>query len=257
MITAFEETSSSSIHDLHIQSAVSQLVRVSFWGNFYLVTTPLVYPSGSMVGVRITPDKAGYIVSDFAMGYREAESAEAQRSFGAHAGRLKEHLGIEYSDGHEVRLHVQEKQIASAIRRVAYASHRIMMKVYDSTPAWDEQEIGASLFQRLRDMFGDTKVKGDVTVLGASNIDWHFTAEVQNTHKRTFFDVVTPHHSSVFSAVSKFSDIRRLGGGVQPVAVVSDLNGMGKWLPLIAQEAEVIQDDASEDTIRNLVAEAA
>lgn len=254
---AFDQISEEGISDPHIRRAVSGLVRVSTWGNSYLVTTPLTYPSGSIVGIRIIPGQGGYWVSDFAMGFREAETAEAQRSFGSHAGRMKEELGVEYTDGHEIRMFVRENGISTAIRRVAYASHRIMMKVFHSSPMWDEQEMGATLYQRLRDMFGDEKVKGDISVHGASNISWHFAAEVDFGPRRVFFDVVTPHHSSVFSAVSKFNDVRRLGSETHPVAVVNSIEKMGKWLPLISQEAEVIEGDASDETLRTVVSEAA
>lgn len=256
---AFDQIERDEIADPHIRQAVANLVRVSAWGNAYLVTTPLIYPSGTAVGVRVSPAQGGYWVSDFAMGFREAESCEAQRSFGAHAGRLKDDLGVEYTDGHEVRFFAREAQIASAIRKVSFATHRIMTKVYHSLPEWDEQEIGAVLFHRLREMFGDaaTGGSGGISVLGASNIDWKFAAEVRFGERRVLFDVVTPHHSSVFSAVSKFSDVRRLGADAHPVAVVSDIKKMGKWLPLIAQEAEVVENDASDDTYRTVVSEAA
>ena len=245
------------IDDPAVRKAIAGLVRVSEWGNSYLVTMPLVYPSGTVVGVRIMPAQGGFWVSDFALGYREAETFEAQRSFGSHAGRLKEELGVEYTDGHELRLFAKENQIAWALRRVAYASHRVVTKVYNSAPTWDEQEISATLFQRLRKLFGDAHVQHDIHVHGASNIDWRFAAAVQLGDRRVFFDIVTPHHSSVFSAVSKFSDIRRLGEDAHPVAVVDDVAKMGKWLPLISQEAEVIEDEVSDDTLKAVVLEAA
>lgn len=253
---AFDQIAQDPVSDPNIRKAVSNLVRVSAWGNAYLVTTPLVYPSGSVVGVRISAAQGGYWVSDFAMGFREAETVEAQRSFGAHAGRMKEELGVEYTDGHEIRVFARDVQIAWAIRRVSYASQRIMQKAYNSTPDWDEQEIGAALYHRLRDLFGEAATD-KVTVIGSSNLDWKFAAQVQIGKRRVLFDVVTPYYSSVCSAVSKFSDIRRLGADNHPVAVVDDFAKMGKWLPLISQEAEVIEDDVSENTLRNVVSEAA
>lgn len=254
---AFDQINESEISDPHVRAAVAGLVRVSSWGNSYLVTTPLVYPSGTVVGVKITPHHGGFWVSDFAMGYREAEAFEAQRSYGSHAGRMKEALCVDYTDGHEIGIFVRENQIAWAIRRVSYAAHKIATKVFDAAPTLDEQEMGAVLYQRLRDLFGSDHVHSGVSVHGASNIDWNFSAQVTLQSKRVFFDVVTPHHSSVFSAVSKFSDVRRLGSNTLPVAVVDDITKMGKWLPLISQEAEVIEDDASDETLRAVVAEAA
>ena len=252
-----DEIAGGEIRDANVRAAVSSLVRVSSWGNAYLVTTSLVYPSGSIVGVKVTPSKGGYWVSDFAMGFREAEMMEAQRSFGSHAGRLKEQLGVEYTDNHEIRIFARENQIAWAIRRVSYASHRAMVKAYKALPDWDEQEIGAGLYQRLRDLFGDDHVKPDVHVVGASNLDWKFAAGVQMGKRRVLFAAVTPHYSSVCSAVSKFTDVRRLGAENHPVAVVDKLEKMGKWLPLITQQVEVIEESASEDMLRNVVKDAA
>lgn len=253
---AFEPIDQSAISDPNVRAAVSCLVRVTAWGNAYLVTTPLVYPSGTVVGVRIVPAQGGYWVTDFAMGYREAEALEAQRSFGSNAGRMKDELGFEYTEGHEIRIFASERQIASAIRRVSFASHSVMLKTFRSIPEVDPDEIGAQLYQRLRDMFGEA-ARNDVNIIGSSNLEWKFAAEVHLGGRRVLFDVVTPYYTSVCSAVSKFTDIRRLGRDNHPVAVVDNLEKMGKWLPLISQEAEVIQDDASEDVIRSVVAEAA
>lgn len=253
---AFDQIDRNAISDPYVRKAVNDLVRVSAWGSAFLITTPLTYPSGSMVGVRVVPSQGGYWVTDFAMGYREAEAMEAQRSFGSHAGRMKEELGVEYTERHEVRLFATERQIAWAIRRVSYASHRIMQKAFHSMPEWDEQEIGAVLYQRLREIYGEA-AKEHVSIVGSSNLDWKFAAQVEIGGRRVLFDVVTPYYTSVCSAVSKFTDIRRLGEDNHPVAVVDDLEKMGKWLPLVSQEAEVIEDDASEDTLRSVVAEAA
>ena len=253
---AFDQIDRSAISDPHVRKAVSDLVRVSAWGNAYLVTTSLVYPSGAIVGVRVVPSQGGYWVTDFAMGYREAEALEAHRSFGSHAGRMKDDLGVEYTDGHEIRIFANERQIAWAIRRVAYASFRVMQKAFHSMPEWDEQEMGAALYQRLRDMFGDS-AEPNVHIIGSSNLDWKFAAQVKIGSRRVVFDVVTPYYTSVCSAVCKFTDIRRLGENIHPVAVVDDLERMGKWLPLVTQEAEVIEDDVGEETLRSVVAEAA
>lgn len=255
-LMAFEPIDQSAISDPNVRAAVSSLVRVTAWGNAYLVTTPLVYPSGSVVGVRIVPAQGGYWVTDFAIGYREAEAMEAQRSFGSNAGRMKEELGFEYTDGHEIRVFANERQIASAIRRVSSASHAVMQKTFRSIPEVDEEEIGAQLYQRLRDMFGEA-AKSEVNIIGSSNLEWKFAAEVHIGSRRVLFDVVTPYYSSVCSAVSKFTDVRRLGSDHHPVAVVDKLDKMGKWLPLISQEAEVMENESSEDVIRSVVAEAA
>lgn len=256
MSMAFEQIRNEDIRDAGVGRAVGNLVRASAWGNSYLVSVPLTYPSGTGVGVKITPNKGAYIVSDAGLGWREAEGYEAQRSFGAHAGRIKDTLGVDYTD-HEFLTTANERQLTSAIRRISYASHRAATKAYHSLPEIGEQEIGAALFQRLRDTFGKDNVEGELKMPGASNIDWPFAAQVMQGKRRVLFDVVSPQWTSVVAAKSKFSDIRHLGPDTVPVAVVDSIDAMGKWLPLISQEAEIIEDDVDAEELRRVVAEAA
>ncbi len=257
MTMAFEQIRDEEIRDAGVRKVVDGLVRVSAWGNSYLVSVPLVYPSGTNVGVQITPRGGGYLVSDAALGFREAEAYEAQRSFGAHAGRIKEQVGVEYTTEHEFRMFVTERQLSTAIRRVAYASHRAAIKAFNSLPEAGEQEIGAELFQRLRDTFGSENVAGEMKLAGASNIEWPFAAQVLQGKRRVLFDVVSPKWASVVAAKSKFSDVRHLGPNTFPVAVVENIDAMGKWLPLISQEAEVIEASVDQDELRRVVSEAA
>lgn len=257
MSMAFEQITSEEIRDSGVRNAVRNLVRASSWGNAYLINLPLVYPSGTTVGVKVTPHHGGYIVSDFGMGWREAEGYEAQRSFGAHAGRIKKSVGVEYNDEHEFHFFANERQLPTAIRRVGYASHRAAIKAFNSIPEEMEQEIGAALFQRLRDTFGAENVASELKLAGASNIQWPFAAQVVQGKRRVLFDVVSPKWASVVSAKSKFSDVRHLGRSTVPVAVVDSIDAMGKWLPLISQEAEVIESGISAEELRKVVSEAA
>jgi hypothetical protein len=257
MSMAFEQIYNEDIRDVGVRKAVGGLVRVSAWGNAYLVTIPLVYPSGTTVGVKVDPSKGGYLVSDSGLGWREAEGYEAERSYGAHAGRIKKQVGVEYTGNHEFQMFANQRQLATAIRRVAYASHRAAVKAFHSLPEAGEQEIGAALYQRLRDTFGEANVAGALNLPGASNIDWPFAAQVLQGKRRVLFGVVSPHWTSVVAAKSKFSDVRHLGPNTVPVAVVDSIDAMGKWLPLISQEAEVIEDDVGADELRRVVAEAA
>lgn len=257
MTMAFEEIRDDEIGDAGVRKAVAGLVRASAWGNAYLISVPLVYPSGTTVGVKIVPSQGGYYVTDAGLGFREAEGYEAQRSFGSHAGRIKDRVGVEYTTDHELRMFAMERQLTAAIRRVSYASHRAAMKAFNSLPDACEQEIGAVLYQRLRDTFGEDNVEGEQKLAGGSNIEWPFAAQVVQGKRRVLFDVVSPQWTSVVAAKSKFSDVRHLGRNTIPVAVVDSIDAMGKWLPLISQEAEVIEGDVDADELRRVVAEAA
>ncbi len=257
MSMVLEPITLDGIHDAAVREAVSNLIRTSAWENAYLVSVPLVYPSGTVVGVKITPTRGAYIVSDAGLGWSEAESYEAQRSFGSHAGRIKDEVGVEYTSDHTFRMFATQAALTSAIRRVSYASHQAAVKAFNSIPEAGEQEIGAALFQRLTETFGADSVSGFMKLSGASNIEWSFAAEVRQGFRRILFDVVSPQWASVVTAKSKFSDVRHLGPNTVPVAVVDDIEAMGKWLSLISQEAEVIEDNIAGPELRRVVAEAA
>lgn len=254
---AFEQISGDSIRDDGVRQAIAGLVRASAWGQSYLISLPLIYPSGTAVGVKVTPSHGEYVVTDGGLGFREAEDLEGQRSFGAHAGRIKDTVGVEYTTDHEFRMIANAQQLPTAIRRVGFASHRAVVKTLHSLPEVSEHEIGAELFQKLRDTFGKENVAGELKLPGASNIAWPFAAQVLQGKRRVLFDVVSPRWTSVVSAKSKFSDVRHLGKNTVPVAVVDSIDAMGKWLPLITQEAEVIEVGVSADELRRIVAEAA
>lgn len=246
-----------ALDDPAIQAAVSRLVRVSQSGGATLISMPITYPSGSSVGIRVDRHARGYYVSDFASGYREAESFGAERSFKANVKKIIEAYGLEYGVGHQIGTIVTPEQLTGAIRIVAAASHEVVQRVFAAAPEWDEEEVAAGLYQRLVGLFGLDHVRAKASMAGASSVSWHFAARVNLDGQNAVFDVVSPHHASVFSTVSKFNDLIRLEAPTSTVAVVHSKAAMGKWLPLLSQTATVIEDDASDDTLRNVVAEAA
>lgn len=243
--------------DPAVEAAVQGLVRASHVNGSTLVSLPISYPTGTAVGVRIDPAPGGYIVSDFAFGYREAESFGAERSFVAQVKKFLERYHLEYGSGHQIKVFARADQLRAAIKMVAAASFGTVQKVYESAPEWDEEEVSADLYQRLVRLFGQSHVHARARIVGASSVAWPIAARVTIEGRDVLFDVVSPHHSSVFSTVSKFNDLARTERHSIEVAVVDDKVAMGKWLPLLSQVATVIEDDAADETIEAIVSEAA
>lgn len=240
------------LKDSVIERAVNKLVRASDVGNGYLISLPMVYPTGTGVGIRIEPAEGGFYVSDFAMGYREAEDYGSERSFRHHVRKLIDGGPVEFTPGKQIRVRATEAQLKGAIVKVASLSRDAAVKAYENAADWDDEELGADLFQRLTSIFGEKHVVARAIKTGASNVEWKFAAKVSMGKREILFDAVSPHHTSVFSAVSKFNDVLRDEGDVDAVAVVDSKKAMGKWLPLISQTAVVIEDDASEETLRHI-----
>ena len=239
-----------------IERAVDRLVRASQVSDGFLVSLPMAYPTGTAVGIRIEPAQGGYYVSDFAMGYREAEDFGAERSFRYHLKKMIEGGPVEFTPGKQIRIRVNEGQLRGAIIKVANLSRDAAVKAYENAADWDDEELAADLFQRLSDVFGASYVIAKALKTGASSVQWKFAAEVKIQGRDILFDAVSPHHNSVFSAVSKFNDVQREDDNFDAVAVVESKKAMGKWLPLLSQAAIVIESGASKETLRKL-AEAA
>jgi hypothetical protein len=171
--------------------------------------------------------------------------------------RVVDAYGLSYGLGHQITYYATAEQLRGAIKLVASASLEAVAKVFSSAPDWNEEEIGADLYKRLTVLFGKERVFQSESLVGASSVRWSVSARVILNGRDILFDVVSPHHSSVFSAVSKFNDLARREDRPLEVAVVDDKVAMGKWLPLLSQVATVIEDDATDDTLREVVEEAA
>lgn len=232
--------------------AIDRLVRASQVSGGFLVSLPMAYPTGTAVGIRIEPAQGGFYVSDFAMGFREAEDFGADRSFLYHIKKMIGDGPVEFTAGKQVRVRATEAQLKGAIIKIANLSRDATVKAYENAADWDSEELAADLFQRLSDVFGSAYVAAKATKTGASSVDWKFAAKVTVQGHEILFDAVSPHHNSVFSAVSKFNDVQREDDDIGAVAVVDSRKAMGKWLPLLSQAATVIESGASEQTLREL-----
>lgn len=239
-------------NDGAVKRAVDKLVRVSKVSDAFLVSLPMFYPTGTAVGIRIEPAQGGFYVSDFAMGYRESEDFGAERSFRYHIQKLIEGGSVEFTTGKQVRLRASEAQLKGAIIKVANLSRDAALKAYENAAEWDNEELAADLFQRLSTVFGANHVIARAQKLGASNVEWKFAAKVNVEGRELLFDAVSPHHNSVFSAVSKFNDVLLEDSELEAIAVVDSKSAMGKWLPLLSQAAIVIEGDVSEKVLRHL-----
>ena len=74
----------------------------------------------------------------------------------------------------------------------------------------------------------------------------HFDAVLRGDAGQAVFAFVTPHQTSVVFATAKFHDLARLDQAPVRVAVVHRKAALGDLLPLVAQAARVIEDDAPD-----------
>ncbi len=242
-------------HDLHaladrVTRALSS-ARVNSDGVF--VNTPLLYPSGSSVVIRIHNLDGRFFVSDMAQAQQEAEMMGAERTFQHHAPTIARQAGIGFDRQSFFVTEVSEPQITGAVTAVANCSCEAATVVAYKLAENKNDDYLDRLYDKLDHVFGRDRVQKDVELAGASSTKWHLAAEVHGSSNRSYlFDFVSPHPNSIAAAVTKFGDIAELDDAPDRVAVVQDQKKLGTRLTVLARTASVIELDAPDATYQKI-----
>lgn len=240
-----------------VRSAVQRLVLVSRHGDASLISLPMHYPSGTSIGVRVRPSGKGFLVSDFGCAYREAEQNGYEITFMRQAKEVARSVGVEFTDDRQFQVRATAEQLPVAIGIVGSASYLVVQNIAASAPEWDEEQASFEVAQRLVTLYGAKAVRPKAHVRGASDIDWTVAAKVVLKGRETVFDAVSSSHNSVYAAASKFNDLARLEDAPNRVAIVQDKKAIKKYLSLLSQSAHVIEQGASDETVRYVTERAA
>lgn len=246
-------------HDFErvISNVASQLCSVEHLAAGAFVRVPLLYPSGSYVVVRVQQEQRAFLVSDYGLGYQEAELIGASSTYVRLGRVIADNAGVGFDHHAFFVLNASAEQLASAIatigscslEAVALAAHRAA----ERKAAADAER----LYDRLLNIFPARSVTKDASIVGESNTDWHVATVVKPVRGRpTIFETVTAHRNSVSAATTKFLDISRLVKPPHRVAVVHSKREMGTLLGVLSDVASVIEESAPDSQIRTL-AEAA
>jgi hypothetical protein len=145
-------------------------------------------------------------------------------------------------------------QLAGAMADLGAASAELAQKISARLAQRSEADIEANLYPKLVRIFGEQKVSQKVEVTGASAHRWKLSALVHLEGQDMAFQAVTNHHNSVYSSGTMFHDLSLLDRKPIPVAVVRDKGEMGDYLRILAQTANVIQEDVAEAALLKLAA---
>lgn len=240
-----------------VEKAASQLVstRHTVAGSF--IDTPLLYPSGSTVVVRVQDSGGRFFVSDMGLGYQEADMMGASLVYARHAQAIAKNAGVGFDSHAFFVVEVTRDQLSGAVATIANCSlESVALAAYKLAERKSSDEAD-KLYRRLIDVFTRDKVIKDAEILGQSTTKWHVATLVNLTDNRqTIFEPVTKHHTSVSFAVTKFHDIARREKPPQRVAVVNQKSEFGTYLGLLSQAAHVIDRSVPDRTYIRL-AEAA
>lgn len=218
------------------------------------VNTPLLYPSGASVVVRLDMVGATFFVTDFGMGFQEAEMMGAPRTYRHHAPVIARRSGIAFDHQAFFVAEATREQLVGAVTAVANCSQEAAVLTAHRI-AEEKADNAIELLQdRLVSLFTPNAVAKDVEIIGASATPWRVAASVSVGGQTSLFDVVSPHPTSVAAAVTKFVDIAELPIPPRRVAVVRDRSKLGTRLTVLQRTATVMELSSPDNVVRQLAA---
>ena len=183
-----------------IESVVSQLVSIEHRQDGAFITTPLMYPSGSLVVVRVDAGQQRHFVTDMGGGYLEADMMGSSLIYARNARPIAEQAGVHFDHQAFSVEGVSREQLPGAIITIANASlQAVALAAYKQA----EKKIAVEaefLYERLIKVFTPLKVSRDVQITGASSTPWNVANVVIFERKVTVFETCEQaskfHHNS-------------------------------------------------------------
>lgn len=230
--------------------AARQLVAVEHGARRSVIQTPLMLPSGSMVGIRVSADGPGFSVSDGGVAFDEAKLNRATRAFGNHSPAVAADAGVSF-DGQAFFLQrVTHDRLVGAVLAVANVSQTAAILANHRQAVLEARDAEDRLVARLSRIFGHVDVRA--SVVGASGTPWEVDAVVHADSRVILFESVLARKQSIYAAVAKFHDIARLTDAPSRVAAVHSRDDLGSMLGVISQAANVVEDETPDRTIAQL-----
>jgi hypothetical protein len=189
------------------------------------ISTPLVYPGGGTVVVRLDHVGDRYFLSDAGMGRREAEFLGGERIFARLAPNIAARFGVGFDHHAFFVADTSREDLVPAVVAISNASRSaVELTAYRVA---EKAATGARelMREKLISAFGQKAVATSYKLRGASNDEWDFDAAVTTDDHLALFQVVTPATQSVYGAVARFTDIADLpqtDGRPRLVAVLED-----------------------------------
>jgi hypothetical protein len=231
------------------------LSKASMLAGRAFIRTAVLFPSGSTVVVVIHDEGGGrFRVSDLGQGLEEADMLGISPAFRKQAIEIAARSGISF-DGHAFLLtEAVVDQLVGAVMAVANASSRALERAMLGT---ENRRPGAAvekLVARLAHIFPQAVISREVRIRGDSTHAWDFDAEVTTQKRHAVFDIVTSHPTSIAFAVTKFQDLARLEDAPSRFAVVHRKVSFGDLLAVVAQAAQIVEDDAPDSVFKRALA---
>jgi hypothetical protein len=242
-----------------IDAVSRELVTTDHRVGSSFIRTPLIYPSGATVVVRVEDEgRDQFFVTDMGFGFREADLMGAARIYSRHAKLIADANGVGFDSQAFFVVKATRGQLPGAVVTVANCSLHATLRTSERLAREKESDAAEELLDRLVHIFRPENVARGAEVYGASTTPWEVTALVRlpNAADPTIFEPVANHKSSIAAVATKFNDLSRVDRPPHLVSVVHNKEAFGTLLGVLSQTSHVINDSVPDRTFLRL-AEAA
>lgn len=242
-----------------VEQVARKLISVKLAGREAFIQTPLRYPSGSSSVIRISDEGGSFFVSDYGLGFDEAEMMGAsQQLYFRQASAIAMKANVQFDQHAFFIVQVDKERLPGAVIAVANCSLEAVQLTAFKLAERKTNDANEKLYTRLANVFKGRRVvvSKNVPIIGASNHEWHVATMVQADGRKTAFEAVGTHPNSYATAVMKFGDIARLNSPPRTVAVVQNKMALGDYIGVLSPVANIVEDSLEDSQFIKL-AEAA
>jgi hypothetical protein len=214
-----------------------------------MVVTPLLYPGGGRVVLRLEDSREGYIVSDYGAGRREAELMGGGTIYNAIAKRAAERFAVRYDSHMLFELEVPREALVTAAIAVANASQHAVTGTAETLSERRAQDQRSMLFNILKGVYPKDSIHLGQRFSGHSD-SWEFDAVVITPQRPALFQIVTPYPAAVNAAVVKFLDVKDAGADKTIRVAVPTSVEKTPHIQLLARTARIVAMDAPASSFK-------
>lgn len=193
-----------------IDKIVRDLVRVKHSRDGAILVTPVLFPSGAHVTIRVRLDDSHCLITDDGAAYAEADMMGASVIFKRVGRHVAEETRICFNSFEFFEAKASIETAAGMIAIVADAAKRAVQLTSERLARRSDENVKAIVLDRLRDVFGRDAVTPEAAISGASTHAWTVDALVKTGAGAIAVEAVSPSPVSVSAAYLKLDDIRRL-----------------------------------------------
>jgi hypothetical protein len=190
-------------------------------GNDVVIQTPISFPSGRLVGVKLIGGPDAFTITDNGSTMREAEYMGAEDICRREARKIAREFDLRFNEWELFEAQAPADRLVGFTSIVANAAALTMIRTADRFAERFDLRRKEELSVRLERIFGVDRVSKDVDVVGASTKTWQFDARVALPSGRPgLYSVVLPVPISIAFAYSKIDDVSRTEGAPFLAAVL-------------------------------------